>query len=383
MATWDIPRPAELLEQLARDYHHVQQSAANEAPESAVRRRLHAEMERLAQRFERLLAFWASEEELGAAWRAHLRGHGPRPDQPEVAQPCLFRGETDSGTRVEIRPARGGGYDLIADGSRVEHQAVPWHLDPDELPPFRLGQFVCREVFEAPAEARAELSRTVAEPRGEPPWRWARALFEDGLIDSEFGLTPRGRRSVTPEREPAARAPKSCHCLVAADAGRARVLVLEVGSAHPGPDALVEVANLVNPARRARDAAVFSDNRPGLRREGGPASGHAVDDRRDSHRQEQDKRFAEQVAEEAAQVWRRYPACQIVVAAAPRMLGALRPALARRAGPNSPFDIRELDRDLTMLAPAALHDALADAEVLPPRERLPARRRANGAAAGR
>ena len=28
----------------------------------------------------------------------------------------------------------------------------------------------------------------------EPPWTWARTLYDDGLIDANFGLTARGRR---------------------------------------------------------------------------------------------------------------------------------------------------------------------------------------------
>jgi hypothetical protein len=54
------------------------------------------------------------------------------------------------------------------------------------------------------------------------------------------------------------------------------------------------------------------------------------------------------------------------------MLGHLRPAIARRrTGPSRP-DVQELARDLSRLAPPALHDALAEASLLPARGRLPA-----------
>jgi hypothetical protein len=33
-----------------------------------------------------------------------------------------------------------------------------------------------------------------ATANGAPPWRWARQLYADGLIDANFGLTARGRR---------------------------------------------------------------------------------------------------------------------------------------------------------------------------------------------
>jgi hypothetical protein len=67
-------------------------------------------------------------------------------------------------------------------------------------------------------------------------------------------------------------------------------------------------------------------------------------------------------------VWKSHPACHVVVVAGPKMLGNLRPAIARRRN-GSPVEVHELDRELTQLAPAALHDALAGAELLPPRGR--------------
>jgi protein required for attachment to host cells len=376
MATQEIVRPSELLAQLARDYHRVQQAHAREARHGATRRKIAAEMERIAHRFERVLDHWSSaeDEELREVWRVHLYEGGPPPDAPTVEPPCSFKGETDAGARLEIRPASDGGYDIMLDGARIEHSALPWHLNPEAREPFRIGEYWCRERFDAPPEAVRALARFVATPESVPPWRWAAELFQDGLIDSEFALTPRGRRALVGEQEEAGAAPEpGSYCVIAADAGRARILTLEINESSDSaqPTSLVEISDLSNPARRARDRDLFSDTRPGLRREGAHGPRHAVDDGRASQRQEADKRFAELVAEQAEAAWRRHPTCHVVLVAPPRMLGTLRPALARRHPCPATSEIEELDKDLSQLAPAALHDALAQAGLLPARARPP------------
>src|SRR5919198_5729388 len=208
MASPGIVRPSELLAELGRDYRRVQQNHAREPRESAGRRRMEAEMGRIARRFERALAFWvARDDALQSAWRKYLYDDGPMPGGPSIDPPPLFRGETETGSRLEIRPAPDGGCDLFTDGARVEHQAVPWSFDPGAGGSVSVGQFVCRELFEAPAEAVRELARFAANPGAgnEPPWRYARELFADGLIDGEFALTRRGRRLLS--RAPAEPSP--------------------------------------------------------------------------------------------------------------------------------------------------------------------------------
>jgi protein required for attachment to host cells len=373
MANHEIVRPSELLAQLGEEYHRVKQHQAREAHASASRRRIENDLERIAQRFERVLSHWSAEEdkELRATWRKHLYEGGPAPRGPEVRPPRLFIGETDGGAHVEIRPASDGGHDIVVDGTLTEHSAAHWRLGPDAREPFAIGQHLCRERFEAPQEAIRALQRFVATDEALPPWRWARELFEDGLIDSEFGLTQRGRRALVATDEPdAGGAQQAGYCVIAADAGRARILTLEAGSSSDEAAAhLVEVADLSNPARRTRDSDLFSDTRPGLRREGAHGPRHAVDDGRDRQRDESDKKFAEQVAEQAEAAWCHFAACHIVVVAPPKMLGILRPVLARHQRGVTRCDVDELDRDLSRLAPSALHDALAEAQLLPPRGR--------------
>lgn len=369
MATYEIVRPSERLAQFGREYHRIQHDHAREAPAGATRRRLQDTMERVAQQFERVLSSWVADDELSAAWRAHLYENAPAPDGPEVAPPRLFKGVTEAGSRIEIVPAADGGHDILIDGARMEHSEVPWHLDPERHSPVRIGSKQYREVFDVPDEALRALERfTTGTP---PPRRWVRELFEDGLIDVELALTARGRRALSPAPERAEATGTAQHrfCVVAADGAHARILTLDAANVHDAsPTPLVEIADLSNPARRAKDGELFSDSRPGLRRESGQGVRHAVDDRRDSQRQEGDKRFAEMVAAEAEAVWSSHPTCHLVVVAGPRMLGNLRPAIARRRN-GTPVDVRELDRELSWMSPAALHDALAGASLLPPRGR--------------
>ncbi|HSJ99887.1 MAG TPA: host attachment protein, partial [Kofleriaceae bacterium] len=152
---------------------------------------------------------------------------------------------------------------------------------------------------------------------------------------------------------------------------RARVFVLDVARDAGGPPTseLVELAEITNPALRARDVEALSDSRPGLRREAPQGPRHAVSDHREDRRRELERHFAVRVAEEAAGVWRRYPSCELIVAASPRMLGFLRPAIERQIRAKDRIELHELARDLTKLSAPMLHDLLAEAQLLPGRGR--------------
>jgi protein required for attachment to host cells len=143
--------------------------------------------------------------------------------------------------------------------------------------------------------------------------------------------------------------------VVVADASRARVLVLE--PARETDDAaaseLVELAEITNPGVRARSAA-------------GPSY----------DRREIERHFAAEIAAEAAAVWSCYAPCELIVAAGPAMLAALRSAIrhrigdpigARIDGPIAPSGIHELARDLVKLSGPRLRDELAGAGLVPAR----------------
>ena len=364
--------PVALLRGLGDEYRHVEQEHRREpASRGATRHRLAEQMRELDDRFERALAAWAPDESLRTSWREFLHGRAPAPDAPRIASPPTFKGKTDAGTIVEIRGATDG-YDILVDGARSDHSAVPWHLDPEVRGPVRIGEHMCEETFDAPPDAIAALTAFLAGAAG-PPHAWARELFEDGLIDPEFALTPRGRRCLDrarPAEPPAARARN--FCVLVADAARARILVLDVDAASVGPttSALVELAELTNPMLRTRDSEAVSDSGTG-RRGGAKTPLHSTPDHRDHRRRDIERHFAALVAEEAAGVWRRYPSCELVVVASPVMLGLLRPAIQRHIRAKDQIALHELVRDLTKLSAPMLHDLLADSALLPPRGRRP------------
>jgi protein required for attachment to host cells len=374
MASNDNLDPMEALRNFAREYRQVREQHERESPQGATRRRLKQDMDRIAHSYERLLGQWVTDDDLRQAWRDHLYRGGVVPNRPQLAVPPLFRGRTDSGARVEIMAAPDGGYDLLNDGSLAEHHEIPWHLDPERIDPVQIGAWTCEEVFSAPEEAVAALDEFLTQPTASPPWRWAQVLYEDGLVDADFGLTPRGARRLRAGQEPAPQPSQEQTnvCVVLANSARGRILTLVgAGSGIDAPAArLLDAADVNNPAARARDSERFSDSRPGLRREGNHGPRHGVSDRRDRNRDDADRQFAQQVVAEAARIWSQFPAARIIVSAGPQMLGVLRPVLEKL--PNStPNKVIEFPRDLTQLPAAAVHDALARAGYLPARERRP------------
>ena len=109
---------------------------------------------------------------------------------------------------------------------------------------------------------------------------------------------------------------------------------------------LVEIETLINPAHRAKDGELFSDSRPGLRAAFAGGPGHAVDDRRDAHTDEFDRKFARLVVERMSDLIRDSDVRHAIIAAGPRMLGHLREH--RELLPR--VDIGELPKHLTELS---------------------------------
>jgi protein required for attachment to host cells len=362
--------PLDLLRKLGDEYRHVEQEHRREPPSrDATRHRLAEQMRVLEGHFERMLAEWTTDEALRARWREFLHGREPAPDEPRVAPPPLFRGRTDAGALVEIRTALDA-YDIFVDGARSDHSGIPWHLDPDTRGPVWIGEHACEETFDAPPSAIAALTEFLAGRAG-PPWPWARELFEDGLIDPELALTPRGRRRLYRERPAAQPAPQARNfCVLVADAARARVLALDVDrtGVGPGTSELVELAKLANPMLRALDAEAVSDSGSG-RRGGAKTPLHSTPDHRDHRRRDIERHFAAIVAEEAAAVWRQYPTCELIVVAPPVMLGLLRPAIDRQIRAKDQIAIHEVASDHTKLSAPMLHDLLAKSDLLPERGR--------------
>ena len=157
-------------------------------------------------------------------------------------------------------------------------------------------------------------------------------------------------------------------CIAIVDAARARLFTLEELARQAGTTyELRERADLIDPDRRLRPSELFSDTRPGADRAPG-GRGHAVDDHRDSHLEQLDRRFAGEVAARVASLVREHSCGRLIVAASPRMLGHLRRAGAGQLVPELAVD--EIDRDLTRSSPPQIHDLLTARGLLPARGRL-------------
>lgn len=154
----------------------------------------------LASRFERLLVEAVADERARRRWREHLHHRAPEPLAPESPPPLLFRGRSESGSRVEIVERADGTLDVMVDGACEERLESADELLAT-LPglSFRLGGVAFAETFAASSKALESLVETI-ELGGPPPYRYARELLLDGLIDRDFGLTVRGRRALRLDR---------------------------------------------------------------------------------------------------------------------------------------------------------------------------------------
>ena len=191
------------LEVIVGEFRHLREEHRRAGVESSVRRRMEPRLHELELRFERLLHEWAPDEELQAAWRAHLHGDAPEPAQPAASRRLVFRGVAEMGSVVEIRPRADGDYDVDLDGHVVERLLGEGEADAfgKEVGAFTLDGRVFLETFAASRPALEALGEFVAEREPHPPWPFAPELAADGLIDRDFGLTRRGHRALVAAHE--------------------------------------------------------------------------------------------------------------------------------------------------------------------------------------
>jgi hypothetical protein len=186
----------EELEALARHYHHLQVEHQNASPGSSARRHLEDKLQRVRERFDRVLGEWVPQEELRESWRAYLEHHGSVPNGPAAVEPVIFRGRSDvTGSIVEIR-GRGDEARVEVDGGLLEIVAAEDDFRATEpVVSFRLNDQEFAEIFSASDEALQALADFL-DSDGSPPWEYASELLADGLIDVHFAVTPRGRRAL-------------------------------------------------------------------------------------------------------------------------------------------------------------------------------------------
>jgi len=136
------------------------------------------------------------------------------------------------------------------------------------------------------------------------------------------------------------------------DGARARFFCVRERGTPSGEqkNKLVEVETLINPAHRIKDGDLFSETRPGQRKAFAGGPGHGVDDKRDAHAVEFDRKFAKLVLETMAKLIRAHSVTYAILAAGPLMLGHLREH--RHLLPR--VEIGELPKHLTELTPHQL-----------------------------
>lgn len=189
--------PIERLIELARQYRHVR-GESDRSGAGSLRREHHAQLDDLRRQYETLLERWIPEPDAREQWRGFLEQGDTPPEDGLTRAPPVFVGRSDSGARLEVRDGGNGEYDLLVDGRRVDRMGRRLNLDHGPSTPVRILDQDWRETIEAPAPAVQAAREHLETGQGQPPWDRARELFADGLIDINFGLTPRGRRLLRP-----------------------------------------------------------------------------------------------------------------------------------------------------------------------------------------
>lgn len=136
--------------------------------------------------------------------------------------------------------------------------------------------------------------------------------------------------------------------IIAADAARARFITAEIfeDSDTEGSPRLLEHAALNNPLGESRQHEEFSD-RPSRKPSGaGPrGASPATDDHRERHEQEDERRFAQRIIEEAQRFVGVHHPGKLVIAAGPRLLGVIRKEIGDRHWQG--LEVHELAEDLS------------------------------------
>lgn len=184
------------IQAIAREYHRMQQEHKREGVEGSWRRRLEEEMQTLQHKFDSLMVRFVHEPAAREQWDTYLRHGGEAPGLPELPAPLLFRGQSETGSILEIQEHHGE-QAFFVDGALATRRAERFVLHEGTSPPtlhFHAQDFV--ECFDASDDAKQALLRYVDDPGNGPEWRVAPELVRDGLIDPTFALTDRGRRFV-------------------------------------------------------------------------------------------------------------------------------------------------------------------------------------------
>jgi len=159
--------------------------------------------------------------------------------------------------------------------------------------------------------------------------------------------------------------------IITADAARARFITAAIIDEpdNEGSPRMHEHPSLDNPFGERRERETYSD-RASCKPSGAGARGvaPATDDHRERHQQEDERRFAQRIVEEAQRFVGAERPTTLVIAAGPRLLGLLRREIGDRRWQG--LELHELAEDLSGQPLVKLRDALTRRGLLP-ESRLP------------
>jgi len=153
-------------------------------------------------------------------------------------------------------------------------------------------------------------------------------------------------------------------CIVVVDSAHARFFTLQVpeDALLDGGARLIEHRDLVNPEAEIPERQLFSDRR-GRAHASPMGAAHALDDGRERHRAELERRFFRRLVGEVERFVQREQARRLVLVADSRLLGALREQLQGERLPQ--VEISEVGENLSQRPVAIIQSILALRGVVP------------------
>src|SRR5262245_988914 len=127
--------------------------------------------------------------------------------------------------------------------------------------------------------------------------------------------------------------------VVVADGTRARIFAFLAGDRR----GLIELEDLINPEYRLRAGEIYAHDRPGIKAEGATGVRAGMAEPRRDRFAASERHFAVQVLGAASSALADRGSRELVLVAAPAMLGTLR----AEAGRLGPVTIHELNKNLT------------------------------------
>jgi protein required for attachment to host cells len=144
--------------------------------------------------------------------------------------------------------------------------------------------------------------------------------------------------------------------VLVADGARARLLTLERSADDGSRTRLFERADWIHPEHKMKEHDLFPEPKSDASARAVGGRVYTMDDHRGEHERELDRRFVADVVADVERLIRLSSGRRLIVAAGPRMLGVLRPALSELEARG--VEITSIAKDLTAMAPTVIQEHL-------------------------